>query len=403
MPEQAEHAIRDAISEHGRVTFAEFMRLALYGPDGYYTSGSPISASGDYFTSPSAHPAFGALIAAQLHQMWQLLDSPDVFTVAEEAAGNGGLAADITEYAGRLDRKFADALDYRALDIAPPERQHFPVTSLDERPIGITGCLLSNELLDAMPVHRFEVRNGSVQELFIGLAAGQFVEILDEPSSPVITERVQPFLRALPEGYRGEVNTDFAQWAATQASTLHTGWLLAIDYGFNRETLYKPQRMSGSLRCYNQHTLGQDPLKSVGRQDITSHVDFTAVDQSLSANGFRHAGTVTQAEFLSNLGITGFMKALQESEMPRTLKRKQELGMQSLVDPGGMGAFVVAAYGRNAPQEPLRGIAGTQSQSRGLPLAPTPVNGRHIDLSGAQTSGSYFEVASFDDLFGNEP
>ncbi|MDA0676872.1 MAG: SAM-dependent methyltransferase [Chloroflexi bacterium] len=403
MLEQAENEIRDAIARRGRITFAEFMRLTLYGPGGYYTSGSPISAAGDYFTSPSAHPAFGALITVQLRDMWQMLGSPDTFTVVEEAAGNGGLAADITEYAVRLDKEFASALDYRALDISPPPRQHFPVAPRDRRPAGITGCLLSNELLDAMPVHRFEVSNGEVQEIFIGLNDDHLVELLHAPSSPEIADRVQPFLSVLPDGYRGEVNTGLARWAAQQAETLDTGWLLAVDYGFDRHTLYKPERMGGSLRCYNQHTLGQDPLRDIGRQDITAHVDFTAVDESLKTNGFKRTGTVIQRDFLANLGMTSLMQKLQETAMPLTVRRKQEAGMQSLVDPAGMGGFLVAAYGRNAPQEPLRGVYGPQNPyDHALPL-PMAVPGRHIDLAGAQQGAGYFEVPSFDHLFSDEP
>jgi SAM-dependent MidA family methyltransferase len=403
MPEQAENSIRDAISKHGRITFAEFMRLALYGPGGYYTSGSPISAAGDYFTSPSAHPAFGALIAVQLREMWQHLGTPDTFTVVEAAAGNGGLAADITEYAATLDKEFASALDYKALDIAPPTRQHYPVSPLDHRPTRITGCLLSNELLDAMPVHRFEIRDGSIQEIFVGLEDGRFVEIPGTPSVPEILTRVQPFLPVLPDGYRGEVNTGLAGWAALQAKMLDTGWLLAIDYGFDRHTLYKPERVAGSLRCYNQHTLGQDPLRDIGRQDITAHVDFTAVDESLKSNGFNQAGTVTQRDFLVNLGMTSLMHKLQEATMTLSARRKQEAGTQSLVDPAGMGGFLVAAYGRNAPQGPLRGVFGAQSPYHIAPPLPMAVPGRHIDLSGAQQGTGYFEVPSFDHLFSDEP
>ena len=403
MPEQAENSIRELIAERGRITFAEFMRLALYGPGGYYTSGSPISASGDYFTSPAAHPAFGALIAVQMREMWQLLDSPTTFTVVEEAAGNGGLAADITEYAARLDEDFASALEYKALDIAPPERQHYPVTRLGERPTGITGCLLSNELLDAMPVHRFEIRDGSVQEIFVGLQDGQFVEIVDAPSVPEITKRVQPFLPILPDGYRGEVNTGLAKWASLQAETLNAGWLLAIDYGFDSETLYKPNRMAGSLRCYNQHTLGQDPFRDIGRQDITAHVDFTAVSESLLANQFQFSGTVSQGDFLANLGIKSFLRELQELVAPRSLQRTNQSGMQSLFDPAGMGAFLVAVYSRNAPRESLTGFHDSPGVPQNLPRVPMAVPGRHIDLSGSHQAGGYFEVASFEHLFGDEP
>jgi SAM-dependent MidA family methyltransferase len=403
MPDQAENSIRDAIAEQGRITFAEFMRLALYGPGGYYTTGSPISAAGDYITAPATHPAFGALIAVQLREMWHLLESPTTFTVVEEAAGNGGLAADITEYAARLDEDFASVLDYIALDIAPPASQHYQVAPLDQRPSGITGCLLSNELLDAMPVHRFEIRDGSIQEIFVGLQEGQFVEILDAPSIPEITKRVQTFLPLLPDGYRGEVNTGLAKWASLQAETLNAGWLIAIDYGFDRKTLYKPERVAGSLRTYKQHTLGVYPFRNIGRQDLTAHVDFSAVDESLTETGFVHGGTVKLVDFLQNLGLTTLMQAPEHTGAPRATRRVEETRLRSLVNPSGIGAFLVASCSRNAPQKSLTGVAGTQGHPSSLPYAGLAISGRHFEMYGAQPHAGHFEVPSFEDLFSDEP
>ncbi len=401
----ASDSIRHAITEHGPITFAEFMEVALYGPGGYYTSGSPISADGDYFTSPSAHPLFGALIAVQLHEMWQLLGSPEPFTVIEEGAGHGGLAADITEYVAVIDKQFATALRYVALDIAPPAQQHYPVSLITESPTGITGCLLSNELLDAMPVHRFEVSNGELHEIFISHDGEKLVEILQPPSTPIIEERLRPYLAYLPDGYRGEMNAGLDTWASRQAGTLDRGWALTIDYGFERPVLYRSDRTSGSLRTYYQHTLGQDPLKHTGDQDITAHVDFTAVEEAMDIAGFRICGFTTQAEFLVQLGIESALDQLRAAPSPRPAKRANELGARSLVDPEGMGGFRVAAYSRNVPESRLTGFGQhTQTAARQFSQPPLLSPRRHIALRGSQLSGSaHFEVQTLDELSSDRP
>ena len=143
---RAEGAVRAAVEAKGRITFAEFMELALYGPGGYYVVGGEaarIGAAGDFFTSPHAHPAFGALIAVQLEQMWRLLGRPERFDVVEAGAGGGRLAGDVTDFASVLDAAFAAAIAYQEVE-----------GRRSELPSGIVGCLLSNELFDAFPVHR---------------------------------------------------------------------------------------------------------------------------------------------------------------------------------------------------------------------------------------------------------
>lgn len=398
---EAESRIRQAITDHGPITFAEFMHAALYGPGGYYASGSPVSASGDYFTAASAHPLFGALIAVQLHQMWQLLGSPGEFIVIEVGAGNGGLAADITEFAPQLDPAFTEALNYLAYDVVPPSHQHYPAKTASELPKGITGCILSNELLDAMPVHRFEVRDGTALELFVDLKDGELVNLALPPSTPLIEERLHPFLPVLPNGYRGEVNTGLDGWAAQQSQVLKKGWTLTIDYGFDRSTLYRPERTTGSLRCYYQHVLSQDPLRHVGKQDITAHVDFTAVDEAMSAYGFSSGGSAPQGTFLSRLGLEQAFARLQEIPgLSRPDRRANEMGIRSLVDAEGMGRFIVTAHGRNAPETALTGFAGDSEGIDGIPVLPLLSPDRHINLTASrQSAPDYFEVQSLEDLF----
>jgi SAM-dependent MidA family methyltransferase len=401
MPDPAE-AIKSEIKRHGPVTFARFMEMALYGLGGYYTSGSPISASGDYFTAPSAHPAFGALIAVQLRQMWRLLGSPRKFTVVEPGASGGGLAADITEFSERLDTVFSGALDYRAFDIAPSPMRQFPVSTLSDIPQGITGCVLSNELLDAMPVHIFEKRDGALKEVLVALDGEDFVEALNEPTTPEIARRIAPLLASLPDGYRGEVNIALEGWAAGVAKTLGRGWALTIDYGFDRAELYRPERVTGSLRCYHQHTLSQDPLRHAGGQDITAHVDFTALDEAMSRAGLKNIGHTAQADFLERLGVGRMRESLRNTRLPRPGARANEAGIEALMDHAGMGGFRVVAHGKGVDGLELRGVPSAVEAPVDIELPPTPLlkPGRHINLlSGMQRQQGYFEMESLEDLF----
>lgn len=402
MPEPLD-AIKSEVERDGPITFARFMELALYAPGGYYTSGDPISASGDYFTAPSAHPAFGALVAVQLREMWTLLGSPAEFTVVEIGAGDGGLAADITEFAGELDTAFAGALSYKAFDTAPPASQEYPVSPISDIPEGITGCVLSNELFDAMPVHIFEIRGGKPNEVLVGVDGDELVEIIAAPTTPLIERRLGTLASSLPDGYRGEVNASLDEWAAKISKTLRRGWALTIDYGFNRAELYRPKRVMGSLRCYYQHTLGQDPLRHVGKQDITAHVDFTALYEAMENAGLTTVAHTTQADFLRRLGFDEAVGSLREMRIPRPEARANEAGMHALIDPAGMGGFMVAVHGKGV--EDLR-LTGAPSQSpetppfHGLPATPLLKPGRHINLLGqSQPQQGYFEVESLEDLF----
>ena len=176
----AEAEIHRLIATRGRITFAEFMEVALYHPGGgYYTSGDRVGASGDYYTSPSVHPAFGALLAVQLFQMWQLLGRPESFTVAEAGAGNGLLGRDIANSAADLPVPFRQALRYVCIDrraSAGLEAGLDGVSRVCANGVplrGVVGCVLSNELLDAMPVHQVTCEDGELKELYVVARDGE--------------------------------------------------------------------------------------------------------------------------------------------------------------------------------------------------------------------------------------
>ena len=357
----ARQLVETEVRRNGPITFARFMQIALYGEHGYYTN-SPNPGS-DYATSPQMHPAFGALIAGWLFKAWQALEQPEVFDVVEIGAGDAGLKNDVLDAVNNAPDcgRFADALRYKAYDIAPRNS----VLDIDElsdiQPV--VGCVISNELLDAFPCHIFTIRDGAVLELYVGLDTDGDLVFSDGAASIVeMADRVRPFVSKLPDGYRGEVNLGIADWASTVAQILNRGYVLTIDYGYEREALYHPDRSEGSLRCYRDHILGQNPFRDVGLQDITAHVDFTTVDEALRNRGFDAVSPLlTQRDFLFDLGIGGHVRQVREQLVAShndtdSHQMMSELrSLNALIDPRGLGTFKVAQHGIGAVAIDLAG------------------------------------------------
>ena len=393
----AERQIRARIADSGAISFAEFMRIALYHSGGYYPNRKPIGAGGDYFTSPVAHPAFGALICVQLRQMWRTLGCPASFWAIECGAGDGALANDIIAYAQRQFPNFAPALRYISIDRAPnvaasvyrtpsswtpphpqpssrpqssfprrresralvtrqpqfPERAHSALEYIQSNTIPLrdaTGCILSNELLDAFPVHRFEMAGGRPREILVTIDAdGNFAERLSEPTTPLISQRIATAGRALPDGFRGEVNPSIGAWVASASAALKRGYVLTIDYGYEAGELYSDARRRGTLQTYYRHTDASSPYQRIGRQDMTAHADFTALIESGRDAGLRPVFLTTQADFLRSLGIERMASAIRDSDMNRMDKTANLRDMSRLIDPDGLGNFRVLVQHKNAP------------------------------------------------------
>ena len=376
-----EKRLIEHIAKYGPVTFESFMNVVLYDNDqGYYptrrrASGSkPVGTDGDYFTSPITHPAFGGLLALQLREMWQILDSPSEFTVVEMGAGDGTLRSDILEYVQRQLPDFAQAIRYIATDLVPPTN----VNNVNDNsclPVNVVGCIISNELLDAYPFNRFIVQNGVVKEIFVDYQNGEFVDSVSNVSEPEIAARVDPFLRSLPEGYRGEVNLRLGYWSDSVSAALRRGYVITVDYGYDRPDLYESSRGEGSMRCYYQHTLSQDPLRRIGKQDITSHVDFTAVDHTLMVNRINRVGRLCQRQFLLNLGIEDFLHDITVRALTKELSRSQSqenfTGIEALIDLQGLGKFRVVVHSKNVDDvHRITGVTGCKSlvEGRNAPI-----------------------------------
>ena len=366
-----EGEIRARIARQGKITFAEFMEVALYHAEGgYYTGGASADTRRDYYTSPAAHPAFGALIAIQLWRMWEVLGCPSPFYVIEMGAGGGMLARDVVGYIPALPGRFGEALRYVALDRSSIRAKLDGVPATIQRVItsgmpvdGIVGCLISNELVDSFPVHRFQIQGGALKEAYVTLDQDRFVEFLDEPSTPLVAQRFESCGFSPAEGYRGEVNLQIGPWMKGVAEALDRGFVLTVDYGYEVSELYSPERAHGTLQTYYRHTDTASPFERIGMQDITAHVDFSSLVSTGQAAGLIPVGLCTQAQFLYGLGLDRWMRRLRTEGLMQRERDANTMAMRELVRAEGLGGFNVLV------QE--KGTGVTELSQLGVSRAPS--------------------------------
>ena len=396
----AEREIRRRIEREGAIPFAEFMELALYHPDGYYAARRGIGAVGDYYTSPIVHPAFGALIAVQLRVLWETLGRPSRFHAVEAGAGDGTLARDVISFARDWADDFAAALRYVAVERAPPaaadgESDGVRWIPSDGLPLsGIVGCVLSNELLDAFPVHRFVIEDREPRELYVTLDEdGRLSESLGPPSTPAIGERLSRLDRRLPDGFRGEVNPGIERWTREAASALERGYVLTIDYGAEAGALYSDARSGGTFQTHYRHVGGSSPYQRVGRQDMTAHVDFSALLDAGSAAGLRPVFLTTQSEFLRSLGLDGMMSSMRERVLDARELAANMRAMIELAKPDGLGGFRVLVQEKRSGISRSSDLLPDAALLEGLP-SPLMRSDNLFQAPPAAYSETSFEVES---------
>ncbi len=342
--------------------FVDFMEQALYHPEfGYYTgSGTRIGKGGDFFTSSSVHSCFGRLIARQLQQMWELLGKGD-FTIAEQGAGDGYLCLDILDALALEAPDFYSGLTYRIVEISADGRQRQAdrlQRHVDEGRVewcslaqlkGMQGCFLSNELVDAFPVHLVEKHGGELQEVHVVNTENGFGEEL----RPLSTPRIRDYFNQVGidplEGNRCEVNLAAEKWMRQVAEVLKRGFILTIDYGYPAEELYAPHRHAGTFLCYHQHQTNEDPYQRVGCQDMTAHVDFTRLQQVGTQRGLKTLYFGQQYQFLFALGFLEMLAEMQARETDPNKAQALRMKMKNLILPdGGMGeSFKVLIQGKH--------------------------------------------------------
>ncbi len=361
--------IQARAEQEGGITFRDFMEMALYHPQhGYYcVPQEKLGREGDYLTSPHLSPLFGVMVARQLREMWQRLSQPPIFQVMEMGPGAGRLARDVLAWAEDNAPGFFAALRYSLIEISAElrdQQRRLLATAgfadkatrhAELRAGGIIGCIISNELLDAFPVHRVRVENGQLMEVYVCNQGQGFREELREPSTKDIPLYFQR-LGLLPgEGCYAEVNLQALDWAVQTAAVLRRGYVLTFDYGYAATDLYAPWRGEGTLLCFYRQASSKDPYRRIGRQDMTSHVDFTSVAEAGGNAGLQLLGITSQAEFLSRLGI---QEALQTEQDNITLEEHfaRRRAVLDLTDSAGLGRIRVMAQAKGIESPQLTGL-----------------------------------------------
>jgi SAM-dependent MidA family methyltransferase len=363
--------IRSEIEAAGPIPFARFMALALYEPElGYYRSADARPGrSGDFLTAPEAHPIFGRALARQAVEIWERLGRPAPFTVREPGAGTGSLALGLLDGLERDRSPLLDAIRYEPVEIDARRLAAF-ASRLEDAGHGariatatdapIRGLVMANEVLDALPVHRVRVVDGELRERLVGWDGDAFAELDGPPSTQALAARLAAEGVELVEGQTAEIGLELDAWVARAAGWLEAGVLLVIDYGHEALELYGPRRRDGTLRAYLGHRVHADPYRHVGRQDLTAHVDLTALDRAAAAVGLAPLGAATQSAFLVGCGLEDLLEAVR-SDPATTAEAWIELraAVVRLIDPAAMGRFAVRAHGRAIAAEPaLRGFTG---------------------------------------------
>jgi SAM-dependent MidA family methyltransferase len=362
--------IRTEIATSGPLTFARFMAIVLLDPDhGYYRTAMERSGrSGDFLTAPETHPIFGAAVARQLDDAWQRLDRPDPFVLREYGAGSGTLAAAILAGLRADQSELVEALAYEPIEINPFQRARIgdrlgplarTVEATGRAPF--RGAVIANEFLDALPVHRVEQHGGRLLERLVDwdAADGHLVERLAEPSTPALAARLAEDGVALTEGQVGEICLAIEPWVQDVATSLEQGVVLVIDYGHPAQALYDVHHLDGTLRAYAGHRAHADPFIAIGRQDLTAHVDLTALAAAARRLGLDVIGEVSQAEFLVGCGLEDLLERVR-SNPATTIEEWLEIrsAVARLLDPAALGGFRVVLLGRGLDAATsLRGLS----------------------------------------------
>jgi SAM-dependent MidA family methyltransferase len=294
------------------------MEMCLYYPElGYYTSSKEkIGRSGDYYTSSYVNNIFGKMIGKQIKEMWEIVGCKS-FMMVEFGAGTGALCFDILSYIKENHTDLYENLTYYIIEKSTEMKQKqasclhekvFWVDSIKDIP-AITGCIFSNELLDNFSVHRV-VMQQELMEVFVDYD-NDFIEIL-RPANAELVNYMSEHNLQLSEGFCTEINLQAIKWINDIAEVLYKGFVLTIDYGFPATELYAEKRKDGTLLCYNKHSVNDLFYDNIGQQDITAHVNFSALHHWGEKKGLQFCGFTNQANFLVSLGLTEYIRKIEE-------------------------------------------------------------------------------------------
>jgi len=364
--QQLQDRIREEIDQNnGLISFEHFMQMALYAPGlGYYAAGSrKFGAEGDFVTSPEISPLFSYCLANFCQQVLSNIPNGDIL---EFGAGSGVMAADILT---ELERRQAIPEHYYILEVSADLQQRQQQTLQAKVPHladriqwlqqlpeqTFNGVVLANELLDAMPVHRFYVDDDKAKQYMVSWSdtQSQFVTSTIDAETEVLkqVQHCQDYLRTnFSDGYESEISLAHSQWLAAVQATIGQGVFLLIDYGYGRSEYYHPERSMGTLMCHYRHRAHPDPFKLIGLQDITAYVDFTTLAEAAVANKMDVLGYTSQTSFLLDCGLEELMPDPQTSSTETLLKAAQQI--KTLTLPSEMGErFKVMAIGKQYSED----------------------------------------------------
>ncbi|MDP3556884.1 MAG: SAM-dependent methyltransferase [Bacteroidota bacterium] len=356
---ELQEVIINKIKSEGSISFHDFMNMCLYYPTrGYYMSDrNKVGYCGDYYTSVTVSPVFGELIAKQIEEMWRLMGE-DEFTIVEYGAGTGELCCAILNYL-KLNKKLFERLKYCIIEKSPIMRKksyvHEKITwhNSIENISGVVGCILSNELVDNFAVHRV-IKKEKLMEVFVSYNKNGFTEVL-KPAGEELNDYLKELKVELSDGYKTEINLNAIAWIKELALNLKKGYVLTIDYGHPSFEMYNEHRNKGTMNCYYKHSINENPYNNIGLQDITTHVNFSALCLWGYKNGLDYTGYTDQCRFLTALG---FCNHLKKNEVPGQdyFNFKKELFLtQTLIKEMGT-KFKVLIQQKNMPKYKLSGL-----------------------------------------------
>ncbi len=359
--------IKDRIKKEGSISFRDFMDIALYYPElGYYTSPkAKIGGYGDFFTASELDRAFGDLLGKQFVEIYHKLKEK-TFQIVEIGAGKGYLAHDILRYIKENHPEVYRNIQYILIEKSPYhieiqkevlkdfENVKWVQNIIDFEDNSITGIIFSNELFDSFPVHVIRKINGKIYEVYITLEGEEVKEILKEASDDIL-RYLKELKINIPEGMQTEINLDAVDYIQKIGKKLKKGYVITIDYGYPSAELYKPYRMRGTLLCYHKHRYSENFYENVGLQDITSHVNFSALAYYGKIAGLETTGFTDQVHFLTNLGLMDIFAQLQEKGDLESYERINRL--KTLVLPKGMGEkFKILVQHKNVKNPQIKGL-----------------------------------------------
>ena len=363
--------IETEIRQKGPIPFSRYMELCLYHPEhGYYSrNAGQFGKAGDFYTSSDVHAVFGRLLARQFEQMWRALDSPARLEIVELGPGRGLFARDVLDWSKKKFPEFFAAVYYVLIESSPALREALRerlkeqiaagkasvVESMEAGDVAsnVSTIVFANEFFDALPVDVVDHRG----ELRVGAADGRFVEDFVSPAPDLLDFLDRYSVR--PEAHeRVEAAPAALGWMERVAASIPRGFAVIIDYGYTQGE-QKAGRHRGTVMSYRQHTASDDPYAAPGEQDITAHVNFTALRAAGEASGLEALGLVTQAQFLMGIGEENqFADAFEDCRLPQE-QTKVALQLKHLVTPAGMGeTFHVLVMSRGVAREKAARLSG---------------------------------------------